>query len=107
MPTCLPAWPQTSGQMFRYKAQNHHHTKQQLASAEFYVIQTIELFALNTLWILLTPDLPVQPGGEHTDDARVPVDGEHFVVWQHRLLAEDGVSNGSVVGVHIIVCVCG
>lgn len=64
-------------------------------------------FALNTLWVLLTPHLPVQPGGEHTDDSRVPVDGEHLLVRQHRLLAEDGVHNGSIVGIHVIVCICG
>lgn len=48
-------------------------------------------------------DLTIQPSSEHTNDSCVPVDGEHFVMRQHRLLAGDAVSDGGVVGVHFVI----
>lgn len=55
--------------------------------------------------VVFPSDLTIQPSSEHANDSCVPVDGEHFVMRQHRLLADDAVSDGGVVGVHFIICV--
>lgn len=51
--------------------------------------------------------LPVEATGNHTEGASGPVDGEHLGMRLPWLLAEDGVGDDTIVGLHCIICIRG